>query len=110
MSRTLLHEEWRKRMKSFARSGLSRREWCDREGIGLPRFGYWRRRLSAPAVELESSSSEAWCAVEVIGDVVCVGDDSGLGVRVGGAVIDVRCGFDPATLRAVVAALDGRAC
>lgn len=36
---------WAARMASWSRSGLSRRAWCDRHGVNVHTFDYWRRRL-----------------------------------------------------------------
>lgn len=36
---------WSRRVAAFARSGLSRREWCAREGLNKHTLDYWRVRL-----------------------------------------------------------------
>lgn len=36
---------WATRISSWSRSGLSRRAWCDRHGVNVHTFDYWRRRL-----------------------------------------------------------------
>ena len=41
------HNEWRERMASQERSGLSVRRFCKEQGIAEHRFYYWRQRLRA---------------------------------------------------------------
>lgn len=36
---------WSRRVAAFAHSGLSRREWCAREGLNKHTLDYWRVRL-----------------------------------------------------------------
>ena len=36
---------WAKRMRAFERSGLTRRAWCEQEGVPLSTLDYWRCRL-----------------------------------------------------------------
>lgn len=45
MSASSKQEIWVGRIASWSRSGLSRRAWCDRNGINVQTFDYWRRRL-----------------------------------------------------------------
>jgi hypothetical protein len=40
---------WRQRLDRFSQSGLSAREFCAREGIALPTFSGWKRRLTTAA-------------------------------------------------------------
>ncbi len=40
---------WARRLAAFGRDGLTRRAWCDRHGIALSTFEYWRRRLREDA-------------------------------------------------------------
>jgi transposase len=42
------HSEWRERMASQERSGLSVRRFCQQQGIAEHRFYYWRKRLRDP--------------------------------------------------------------
>ena len=39
-------ELWTKRIKDFYASGLSRKEWCQKNQISLSTFGYWIRKLA----------------------------------------------------------------
>ena len=37
---------WRERLRRYARSGLTVAEFCRREGVSVPSFYQWRRRLA----------------------------------------------------------------
>ena len=37
---------WRKRLSDFARSGLSVRKWCEKNGVSECQHTYWRRKLA----------------------------------------------------------------
>jgi transposase len=45
-SRTSARQDWVERLDRFARSGLRPTEFCLAEGVSLPSFYSWRRRLS----------------------------------------------------------------
>ena len=58
--------EWRGTLARFARSGLSAREFCRREGVQEPAFYFWRRTLQArDAEEAARSAAPAFLPVEV---------------------------------------------
>ena len=44
-----LEDLWRHRLERFERSGLSALAFCDREGVSVPSFYAWRRRLQPSA-------------------------------------------------------------
>ena len=99
---------WAERLARFARSGLSPTQFCAAEGLALPSFYAWRRRLAADV---------SWDATES-------GDADGgprlLPVRLppaavelvlpGGAVLRLPPGCDLAFVRALVEALEGTPC
>lgn len=37
---------WRERLRRYASSSLTVAEFCRREGVSVPNFYYWRRRLA----------------------------------------------------------------
>ena len=39
------HRYWGAQLRAWHRSGLTQAEFCRRQGIGLRRFGSWKRRL-----------------------------------------------------------------
>ena len=47
---------WSDRFHAFQESGLSRKEWCQQNGIPQSTLGYWIRKLQSEASETESAS------------------------------------------------------
>ena len=47
---------WADRIHAFQESGLSRKEWCQQNGIPRSTLGYWIRKLQSEAAETESAS------------------------------------------------------
>ena len=42
--------QWRSILSAFAASGLSQKAFCEREGLALSTFGYWKRKLQSERV------------------------------------------------------------
>jgi hypothetical protein len=120
-----LLEEWRKRLASFVPGQQTVREWCQQQGITQDRFYFWQRKLRARVQATTSSPSpKQWLPVEFTDDRTTQRvkstrsaaaltpqlTQSSLTVKVGGAAIDVRPGFDACLLRAVVCALEAEPC
>ena len=41
---------WRKRIQDFHKSGLSRKEWCQKNQVPLSSFSYWiRKQMQKPS-------------------------------------------------------------
>jgi hypothetical protein len=122
-------ELWRKRVEDQARSGLTIREFCRREGLSEPGFYGWRRELvrrdaaasqSRPLEAEPSSGPEADGRRAVRFARVIVSDrprrkDEAASSReddrieietAGGRRIRVGRGFDPAALREVLAVVE----
>lgn len=90
-------QEWEVRVASYKSSGLSARKWCAANGVKPHQLEY--RLKKERAAFLDSAPSVTWLRASVSGF------DAGLSVRVGGVVIEVRPGFDPDLLCAVVRSL-----
>jgi hypothetical protein len=41
-------QEWLELVKQWEGSGLSRREWCQEQGIPKAKFGYWVAKVKVP--------------------------------------------------------------
>jgi len=95
--------QWEKRIAAYKASGQSVREWCAANGVKPNRLWYWLRRTRTE--DVEAVRSTRWLPVEVTGLSGEGGQASGLLVRVGKAGIEVKQGFDPEMLVAVVRAL-----
>lgn len=102
MSRVELHREWEKRMAEFSNSGQSATAWCAAHDIRLHRFWYWARKFR-PERQAESNSPIQWLAVKM--DEPQLKPESTLTIRVGGACIEIKPGFQPGLLKQVVEAL-----
>lgn len=47
---------WEERINAFQESGLSRKDWCQQNGIPQSTFSYWIRKLQSGIPEAENSS------------------------------------------------------
>jgi transposase-like protein len=100
---------WRRILRQWQRSGLSVRAFCRSHDLAEPSFYFWRSTLAQrdrQRTEPRAEATRLFAPVRLVGDVppplevVC---RTGQVVRVGAA-------FDPALLRAVVAALEEQPC
>lgn len=103
MSNPELLQEWRERLEDFAQSEMTVREWCDFNRLSLHQYYYWRRRLAEPVAKSEGKG--AWQTLDIVDTIPLSTAKVSLNVSIAGAQIEVAPGFDPALLRAVVAAL-----
>jgi transposase len=78
------------------------RAFCDRNGWTTPNFYAWRRVLEQRAAE-----KAAFVAVQVAADAPPALGDFLEVVLAGGRTVRVAPGFDPATLRRLLAVLEG---
>ena len=44
---------WKSHLESWAPSGLSQAEYCRRNNLNIPRFRYWKRKLTKENLPLE---------------------------------------------------------
>ncbi len=49
-------EEWVELMAAYEAGDLAQREFCDRHEVAYSTFGYWRKQLRSPAVQLVRTS------------------------------------------------------
>src|SRR5438105_5324124 len=90
--------EWRGRIREWRQSGLSVRIYCARRGLAQPSFYAWRRELAK-----RDAAKAAFVPVRVVAEPA-VGLDAALQVVLdGGRTIRVAAGFDPTTLRQLLA-------
>lgn len=85
-------------LEAQEQSGLSRAEFAEREGFDVQRLYYWRRRL-------EGKPTTTPAFVEVSAIRPAPSERIEIALR-SGHVVRVPSGFDPATLRRVVAVLE----
>ena len=98
--------QWRRWIGEWQASGLSVRAFCERRGLTVGSFYVWRRVLERRAAE----EPAPFVPVHVVADAVST-RTSALGVVLtDGRTVRVAPGFDAATLRQVLAVLEGRPC
>ena len=90
-------------------SGLSVAEFCRRRGVAASSLFAWKRRLGA---EAPPEAEPAFVAVQAAAEptVIPGGVDpaAAIELHVGARRLILPRGFDPATLRQVLAVLEGR--
>jgi hypothetical protein len=66
-SRAAKVQEWTERLERFQSSGLTAVEFCQSEGISLPSFYQWKRKLTVPANSVQDSTRgpSAFTAIEL---------------------------------------------
>ena len=76
---------WRQQIETLKASGLSRRDFCEKNQIKLSTLDYWRQKFSVPEEKNESS----WIPIKIAEDNL-----QGIDLRVGRITIAVKPGFD----------------
>ena len=109
MTDTALHEAWRKRLEGFDDSGMTAQRWCDKNGISLDRFYFWRRRFR-DATQPPAAQPNGWAVLQIAPSAAPPAAPGAIAVRIGAVSIEVQPGFDPHHLRAVVRALENSPC
>ena len=97
--------QWRQWITEWRASGLSVRAFCDRRGLATPSFYHWRRLLERRAAE-----KAAFVPVQVTAEAVPALATALEVVLTDGRMVRVAPGFDAATLRQLLAVLEGRPC
>ena len=98
-------QQWRGWIGEWRASGLSVRAFCERRGLATHRFYYWRRVLERRPVE-----KAAFVPVQVVAEAVPALATALEVVLTDGRMVRVAPGFDAATLRQLLAVLEGRPC
>ena len=94
---------WADRLARFAASGLRPAQFCAQEGVSLPSFYAWKRRLAAnasgapPGANPDAPPEPRWLPVRLHGA------PAPLELALpGGAVVRIAPGADEATLRCLL--------
>jgi hypothetical protein len=98
MAREDTRKKWEAQVSAFRSSGEKATRWCKAHQVDRRQLYTWMKRIDGTASPKPSTSK--WLNVQVAPET-----DVSLGVKVGPAVIVVKCGFNPALLRDVVQAL-----
>jgi transposase-like protein len=97
--------EQRGQLIDLVASGRSIREAAAHFGIGTSTASYWVRQAAAKARQVRQRDTKAGATAPAFVRLVREPEAACLELRVGGATLHVMPDFDPALLRAVVAAL-----
>ena len=97
--------QWRRWIGEWQASGLSVRAFCQRRGLTVASFYAWRRVLQRRAAE-----RAAFVPVQVVADAVSTRIGTLGVVLADGRTVRVAPVFDAATLRQLLAVLEGRPC
>lgn len=89
-------QEWEARIAAYESSGQSAAAWCSANGVKVHQLRYRLRR------EGKADSARVTWLRAPAGAPAC---DGAVLIRIGGGVIEVRPGFDPALLSQVVRVL-----
>lgn len=115
---------WEKRVEQWRASGLSSKDFCDGQDFTAGALRYWAHQMQKRQVQSDGSPPQGVRLARVVQAPTAAktsrasrfaGDktsstESALLLKVQGARIAVRSGFDEATLAAVLEVLDQRAC
>src|SRR5262245_12109966 len=98
-------QQWQRRIEQWQASGLSVREFCARHGLATANFYNWRRVLGR-----RGADEPAFVPVRVVADAVPTQSSALEVVLADGRTVRIAPGFDVATLRRLLAVLEGRPC
>jgi transposase len=94
-------QQWRRWMHQWQQSGLSVRAFCARHDLAEPSFYGWRRELHR-----RDAAPTAFVPVRVVPDEEPAAARSVEVLLAGGRRLRVAPGFDPATVRQLLAVLE----
>jgi transposase len=97
--------QWRRWIGEWQASGLSARAFCQRRGLTVASFYAWRRVLQRRAAE-----QVVFAPVQVVTDAAPAQTSALEVVLTDGRTVRVAPGFDAATLRRLLAVLEGQPC
>ncbi len=99
---------WKGHIAGLSKSGLSRRAYCQQNGLSISTFDYWRAELTTPATitEQRSESNKRWVTLQVADAPV---RENGVRLRIGRVTIEVDPGFNRELLAEVIK-IAGSAC
>ena len=94
-------QEWRHRLRQWQKSGLSVRAFCALHGLSQPSFYAWRREI-----QQRDAAVDSFVSVQFVGQQEPSRTSRFEVVLAGGRTLRVAPGFDPATLRQLLAVLE----
>lgn len=109
--RAAARQLWVERLARFSASGLRPAEFCAAEGVSLPSFYSWKRRLTTPSRATDTPATAEPTPTPRLLPVRLASAPAPLElVLPGGAVLRIPPGSDLAFVRSLVAALGDGSC
>jgi hypothetical protein len=109
-SRAATRQTWVERLARFAASGLRPAQFCAQEGVSVPSFYAWKRRLATAALDAAAAPPDGDAGPRLL-PVRLPAPAAALElVLPGGAVLRIPPGADLAWVRSLVEALGGAPC
>jgi transposase len=109
-SRAAARQTWIERLARFASAGLSPAQFCATEGVSLPSFYAWKRRLAVEALQPADQGPAADASPRLLPVRLPTGHAAIELVLPGGTLLRLPPGCDLAFVRALVQALGGEPC
>lgn len=103
MSREEMTELWIARINDYRASGERVAAWCERPQVTSHQLCDWMRKLKEADQQTPAADKPKWVAVSLA--QAAEPEAAPLLVRVGTVAVEVRAGFEPAVLAAVVRTL-----
>lgn len=85
---------WQQQIEALKSSGLTRRVYCEGNGIKLSALDYWCQKLSPSERKNKKATETGWIPLRLSDD----GPSSGIEMRIGRITIAVEPGFDQTLL------------
>jgi transposase len=108
-SRAATRQAWVERLARFPDSGLSPAQFCTQEGVSLPSFYAWKRRLATEALDPAAAPPDG-AGPRLLPVRLPAPAAAPELVLPGGAVLRIPPGADLAWVRSLVEALGGVPC
>jgi hypothetical protein len=91
-----LANRWRKHIEALNSSKLSRRVYCEKNGLKVSTLDYWRQRFGSTK-EKAKKDRGGWIPIQIQDE-----KGSGIDLRIEKITVIVKPGFDPALLKDVL--------
>ena len=103
---------WAQIMQERVDSGMTIRAYCKAKGMGLNTYFYWQKKLREAAAQQLTAAAQCEQQALVPSGWASVTEEvasqpQGLTLRIGGAEIELRQGYDEALLASVIKTLSG---
>jgi hypothetical protein len=94
---------WKKHVEEYKASGLTREAYSKRKRIKVYQLDYWRKKISRRGKAPESISANQWLPVKISDEPT--DKDVPIDLWIGPVRIEIKRGFDPKLLAALVRAV-----